>query len=167
MFRNLLNENLMHLKFLSQEELPIALSPLCSREICEIWKQKISTEMTTYLLSPAIPATGLSTGGALTEPSCLRLFTGVKVCKLESSAKQYTTYYNFYFNEKRINRYMWTVSINAPATSTAHIKKKFLHWDSRSTSCILPACSCCTALDSSVLFFIACLAFKLLKYSNI
>ena len=59
--------------------------------------------MTTYLLSPAIPATGLSTGGAMTEPSYLPLFTGVEVWKLESSAKQYTTYYNFYFNESRIN----------------------------------------------------------------
>ena len=94
----------MHLKFLSQEELQIAPSPLCPRQICEIiWKQKINTEMTTYLLSPAIPATGLSTGGAMTEPSYLPLFTGVEVCKLESSAKQYATYYNFYFNENRIN----------------------------------------------------------------
>ena len=105
MFRHSLNENLMHLKFLSQEELPIiAPSPLCPRQICEIiWKQKINTEMTTYLLSPAIPATGLSTGGAMTEPSYWPLFTGVEVWKLESSAKQYTTYYNFYFNESRIN----------------------------------------------------------------
>jgi len=129
LFRNSLNENLMHLKILSQEELQIAPSPLCPRQICEIWKHKINTEMTTYLLSPAIPATGLSTGGAMTEPSCLRLLTGVEVCKLESSPKQYTTYYNFYFNEKRINPYMWTVSINVPATSTTHIKK-FLYWDS-------------------------------------
>ena len=59
--------------------------------------------MTTYLLSPAIPATGLSTGGAMTEPSYLLLFTGVEVCKLESSAKQYATFYNFYFSEDRIN----------------------------------------------------------------
>ena len=102
MFRNSLNENLMHLKFLSQEELQVVPSPLCLRQICEMWKQKINTEITTYLLSPAIPATGLSTGGAMTEPSCLRLFTGVEVCNFKSSAKQYTTYYNFYFNEKRI-----------------------------------------------------------------
>ena len=94
MFRNLLNENLMPLKFLSQEELQIAPSALCPGKIYE---------MTTYLLSPAIPATGLSTGGAMTEPSYLPLFTGVEVCKLESSAKQYTTYYNFSFNDKRIN----------------------------------------------------------------
>ena len=93
----------MHLTFLSQEELQIAPSPLCPRQICEIWKQKINTEMITYLLSPAIPATGLSTGGAMTEPSYWPLFTGVEECKLESSAKQYTTYYNFYFNESRIN----------------------------------------------------------------
>ena len=103
MFRNSLNENLMPLKFLSQEEVHIAPSPLCPRQICEMWKQKINTEMTTYLLSPAIPVTGLSTGGAMTEPSYLPLFTGVEVCKLESSAKQYTTFYNFSFNEKRIN----------------------------------------------------------------
>ena len=93
----------MHLNFLSQEELQIAPSPLCPRQICEIWKQKINTEMTTYLLSPAIPATELSTGGAMTEPSYWPLFTGVEVWKLESSAKQYTKYYNFYFNESRIN----------------------------------------------------------------
>ena len=103
MFRHSLNENLMHLTFLSQEELQIAPSPLCPRQICEIWKQKINTEMTTYLLPPAIPATGLSTGGAMTEPSYWPLFTGVEVWKLESSAKQYTKYYNFYFNESRIN----------------------------------------------------------------
>ena len=103
MFRHSLNENLMHLKFLSQEELQIAPSPLCPRQICEIWKQKINTEMTTYLFSPPIPATGLSTGGAMTEPSYWPLFTGVEVWKLESSAKQYTKYYNFYFNESRIN----------------------------------------------------------------
>ena len=91
MFRNSLNENLKPLKFLSQEEIQIAPSPLCPRQICEMWTQKINTEMTTYLLSPAIPATGLSTVGAMTEPSYLPHFTGVEVCKLESSAKQYIT----------------------------------------------------------------------------
>ena len=102
MFRNSLNENLMHLKFLSQEELQIVPSPLCPRQICEMWKQKINTEMTTYLLSPAIPATGLSTGGAMTEPSCLPLFTGVEVCNFKSSAKQYTTYYTFISMKKKL-----------------------------------------------------------------
>lgn len=91
--------------------------------------------MTTYLLSQAIPATGLSTGGAMTEPSYLPLFTGVEVCKLESSAKQYTTYYNFYFNENRINP-DGLCPLNVPATCTAHIKKKSLNRDSRSISCI-------------------------------
>ena len=38
----------------------------------------------------------------MTEPSYLPLFTGVEVCKLESSAKQYATYYNFYFNETEL-----------------------------------------------------------------
>lgn len=91
--------------------------------------------MTTYLLSQAIPATGLSTGGAMIEPSYLPLFTGVEVCKLESSAKQYTTYYNFYFNENRINP-DGLCPLNVPATCTAHIKKKSLNRDSRSISCI-------------------------------
>ena len=57
------------------------------------------------------------------EPSYLPLFTGVEVCKLESSAKQYTTYYNFYFNENRINP-DGLCPLNVPATCTAHIKKE-------------------------------------------
>ena len=71
----------------------------------------------------------------MTEPSYLPLFTGVEVCKLESSAKQYTTYYNFYFNENRINP-DGLCPLNVPATCTAHIKKKSLNRDSRSISCI-------------------------------
>ena len=47
MFRNSLKENLTHLKFLSQEELQIAPSPLCPQQKCENSKNKIENICST------------------------------------------------------------------------------------------------------------------------